>query len=117
MTHPVEISFTAMDAAGLAERQGRVAILVPKAGRLPVGLPRATREALGRAFASDAWKGVKPGKALELAFPAGLKAEALQLVLLPADADAKTARAAAPASAPGSARAETLVLAGNHARG
>ncbi|WP_028717069.1 leucyl aminopeptidase [Paracoccus sp. J39] len=116
MTHPVEISFTAMDAAGLAERPGRVAILVPKAGRLPGGLPRATREALARAFASEAWKAVKPGKALELAFPAGLKAEALQLVLLPANADVATARAAGASIGAKLGKAETLVLAGNHAR-
>jgi len=116
MTHPVEISFTAMDGAGLAERPGRVAILVPKAGRLPGGLPRATREALARAFASEAWKAVKPGKALELAFPAGLKAEALQLVLLPANADVATARAAGASIGAKLGKAETLVLAGNHAR-
>jgi len=114
MTHPVEISFTAMDVAGLAERSGRIAILVPKAGRLPAGLPRATREALARAFASEAWQTVKPGKALELAFPAGLKAEALQIVLLPAGAGVTTARAAGASIGARLGKASTLVLAGNH---
>lgn len=116
MTHPVEISFTATDVAGLAERPGRVAILVPKAGRLPAGLPRPTREALTRALASDAWKAVKPGKALELAFPAGLKAEALQLVLLPADADVTAARTAGASIGAKLGKAQTVVLAGNHPR-
>ncbi|MEG4642968.1 leucyl aminopeptidase [Paracoccus sp. P2] len=116
MTHPVEISFTATDVAGLAERPGRIAILVPKTGRLPAGLPRATREAVGRAFASEAWKAVKPGKALELAFPAGLKAESLQIVLLPSGADVATSRAAGASIGARLGKADTLVLAGNHAR-
>ncbi|QFQ86845.1 leucyl aminopeptidase [Paracoccus kondratievae] len=114
MTHPVEISFTAMNVAGLAERSGRIAILVSGAGRLPTGLPRPTREALMRAFASDAWKAVKPGKALELAFPAGLKADALQIVLLPKDADVPAARAAGASIGAKLGKDETLVLAGNH---
>ena len=55
MSRPVEISFTAIASEGLAERAGRIAILVPENGRLPSGLPRAAREAAARALASDAW--------------------------------------------------------------
>ncbi|WP_199261525.1 leucyl aminopeptidase [Paracoccus binzhouensis] len=116
MTHPVEISFTATDPTELAARPGRIAILVPQTGRLPGGLPRATREAAARALESDAWKAVKPGKALELAFPAGLKAEALQLVSLPQNADLVTARAAGASIGAKLGKADTLVLAGNHPR-
>ena len=116
MTHPVEISFMALDATDLAARPGRIAILVPQTGRLPGGLPRAAREAATRAIASDAWKALKPGRALELAFPAGLAAEALQLVLLPQDADVAAARKAGAGIGAGHGKADTLVLAGNHPR-
>ena len=83
MTHPVEISFTQTDLSGLASWPGRIAVLIGQNGKLPAGLPRPTREAALRALDSAAWKGIKPGKSLELAFPAGLAAEALQLVNLP----------------------------------
>ena len=116
MTHPVEISFTQTDPAGLAGWPGRVAILIGQNGRLPAGLPRPTREAALRALASDAWKGVKPGKSLDLAFPAGLAAEALQLVNLPRDADALTARKAGAAIGAKLGKTDLLVLAGEHPR-
>ncbi|WP_017999689.1 leucyl aminopeptidase [Paracoccus sp. N5] len=116
MTHPVEISFTATEVAGLAAHPGRIAILVPQTGRLPGGLPRAAREAAARALQSDAWKAVKPGKALELAFPAGMQAEALQLVSLPSGADALTARKAGAAIGAKLGKSDALVLAGSHAR-
>ena len=114
MTHPVEISFAATDLAGLAGRGGRIALLLPETGRLPAGLPRPTREALARALASEAWKAVKPGKALDLAFPAGLGADALQLVSLPRKADVATARAAGASIGAALGKGETLVLAGDH---
>ncbi|WP_314186247.1 leucyl aminopeptidase [Paracoccus yeei] len=114
MSRPVEISFTAIASEGLAERAGRIAILVPENGRLPSGLPRAAREAAARALASEAWKGTKPGQALELAFPAGMAAEALQLVALPRRADALTARKAGAAIGARHGKAELTVLAGDH---
>lgn len=116
MTHPVEISFTQTDLSGLAAWPGRVAILVAQNGKLPAGLPRPTREAALRAIASDAWKGVKPGKAMDLAFPAGLAAEALQLVNLPRNADALTARKAGAAIGAKLGKADLRVLGGDHPR-
>ena len=114
MTHPVEISISQTDPAGLAGWPGRVAILIGQNGRLPGGLPRPTREASAAALASDAWKGVKPGKSLDLAFPAGLAAEALQLVNLPRDADALTARQAGAAIGAKLGKTDLLVLAAKH---
>ncbi|MFT4013758.1 MAG: leucyl aminopeptidase [Paracoccus sp. (in: a-proteobacteria)] len=114
MAQPVEISFTQTQSAGLAEREGRVAILVPETGRLPAGLPRAAREAALRAIASDAWKGVKPGKSLELGFPAGMAAEALQLVSLPRRADALTARRAGASIGARLGKPGVTVLAESH---
>lgn len=116
MSHPVEIKFAAMDIAGLAGRQGRIAVLVPQTGKLPPGLPRTTREAALRALDSAAWQKVKPGKALELAFPAGLQAEALQLVNLPRNADIATARAAGASIGAALGKSDLLVIAENHPR-
>ena len=114
MSRPVEISFTAIASEGLAERAGRIAFLVPENGRLPSGLPRAALEAASRELASEAWKGTKPGQALELAFPAGMAAEALQLIALPRRADALTARKAGAAIGARHGKAELTVLAGDH---
>ena len=114
MAQPVEISFTSTTTDGLAERAGRVAILVGENGRLPAGLPRLARTAASRALASDAWKDVKSGAALELAFPAGLEAEALQLVHLPRRADVAEARKAGAAIGARLGKTGATVLAGNH---
>ncbi|HWL56676.1 MAG TPA: leucyl aminopeptidase [Paracoccus sp. (in: a-proteobacteria)] len=114
MTHPVEISFTSGESANLATRKGRIAILVPPSGRLPTRLPRVTRAALLRAVGSDAWKEVKPGGSLELAFPAGIEAQAIQLVALPWRTDALTARKAGATIGAKLGKAETVVLAGDH---
>ncbi len=116
MTHPVEINFMTMDTTDLAARPGRIAVLVPQTGKLPGGLPRPAREAALRALASDAWAEVKPGKALELAFPAGLKADALQLVNLPRSTDTATARAAGASIGARLGKADLLVIAENHPR-
>ncbi|WP_134681166.1 leucyl aminopeptidase [Paracoccus ravus] len=116
MTHPVEISFVSNENAALAGRKGRIAILVPEGGRLPGGLPRPAREAALRALASDAWKGMKPGQALELAFPAAMAAEALQLVLLPRRADPAVARKAGAAIGARLGKSEAVVVAGDHPR-
>ncbi|WP_347137833.1 leucyl aminopeptidase [Paracoccus sp. SSK6] len=114
MTHPVEITFSEIAADRLASHEGRVAIVVQPGGRLPQGLPRAAREAAQRAMESKAGKGLKPGAALELAFPAGMAAEALTLVALPAGATVTEARKAGAAIGAKLGKTHTLVLAGGH---
>ena len=59
---------------------------------------------------------MKAGKSLVLAVPAGLAAEALQLVNLPRDADALTARKAGAAIGAKLGKTDLLVLAGEHPR-
>ena len=116
MTNPVEIRFTETATDGLAGHQGRVAMIVTPGAKPPSGLPRAAREAVARALDSKAGRALKPGAAMELAFPAGMAADALQLVALPAGADAHAARKAGAAIGAALGRAHTLVLAGNHKR-
>ena len=114
MTQPVEISFVETASDRLPDHRGRIAILVQPGGRLPSGLPRATRDVVTRALEAKAGRSLKPGSALELAFPAGLQAEALQLVSLPQDATALEARKAGAAIGARIARSHTLVMAGGH---
>ena len=116
MTHPVEIDFTETATDRLAAHEGRVALIVSQNGRLPAGLPRGTRDAALRALESRAGKALKPGDTLELAFPAGMAAEALQLVVLPGGASVAEARKAGAAIGARLGKTHTLVLAGGHKR-
>ncbi|WP_374301085.1 leucyl aminopeptidase [Paracoccus sp. (in: a-proteobacteria)] len=116
MTHPVEITFAEIAADRLASHEGRVALIVQPGGKLPSGLPRAARDAAQRAMDSKAGKGLKPGAALELAFPAGMAADALTLVALPSDAGVADARKAGAAIGAKLGKTHTLVLAGGHKR-
>jgi leucyl aminopeptidase len=116
MTQPVEISFTEIATEKLAAHQGRVALIVAPGGRLPKGLPRPTQDAVKRALESKAGKGLKPGAALELAFPAGMAAEALQLISLPTGGTVAEARKAGAAIGAKLGKLHTLVVAGNHKR-
>ena len=83
----VALDFAAADADVLASHEGRVigfadTGLDPSARRID----RLTRGALKRALASEAWEKLKPGEGLDLAFPAGMAAQAVHLIRLPRNA-------------------------------
>lgn len=119
MTDPVALQFQPLDAEALASVAGRIALLA--AGEVPVSpaarrLDRLTRGAVKRALASEGWARLKAGEGLELAFPTGLQAEALQIVKLPRRATVAEARKAGSTLARGLNDKPTLVLAEGHAR-
>lgn len=117
MSHPVAIQFKAVDLAAIATQSGRIALLVEGGKPTSVAaklLNKLTRGAVARALASEAGTKLKPGDALDLAFPAGLAAEAVQLVMLPRRASVAEARRAGAAVARGLAASGVLVLAENH---
>lgn len=116
MPHPVEVSFSEINAEKLATHAGRIALIVSPGKKLPTGLPRATRQVIERAFASKTGVALKPGEVLELAFPAGMAADALQLVSLPAGASINDARKAGAAIGAKLGKADVLVHAGSHKR-
>lgn len=116
MTQPVQISFTETAPDRLAAHEGRAALILGADGKLPGRLPRALREAVTRALDSKAGKALKPGQALELAFPAGLRAEALLLVNLPNGASVSEARRAGAAIGARLGGQHMLVMAGAHKR-
>jgi leucyl aminopeptidase len=114
MSHPVAIQFQSPQIDALASQTGRIALLVdaakpatPAAKRLD----KAMRGGLARALASDAFTRLKPGESLDLAFPAGLAAETLQLIHLPRKASGTEARKAGAAIGRALTPAATLVLA------
>lgn len=119
MTHPAPIRFTETDLDRLAAHPGRIAVLADgPTGMSPAArrLDRATKGALARAMSSEGWGKLKPGEALELAFPAGLAAEALQVVRLPKRTDAASARKAGAVIGKALAKADLLVAAEAHPR-
>ncbi|CAM3098817.1 leucyl aminopeptidase [Paracoccus nototheniae] len=114
MTQPVEINFTDVNADLLADHPGRVALILTSTDKLAGKLPRPAREAAIRALASKAGKALKPGQSLELAFPAGMAADALVLVFLPNASSQAEARRAGAALGAKLGRSHTLILAGAH---
>ncbi|PPB81615.1 leucyl aminopeptidase [Albidovulum inexpectatum] len=90
----VSVTFTAPELEPLSETEGRIAVLAAPEGTLDSltrRLDRRLRGAIGRAVSSSRWEKLKEGEAIEIAFPAGVAAEAVQIV--------KLSRRAAPAEA------------------
>lgn len=118
MSHPIAIQFQPVDLATLGTVAGRIVLLVDEDPVTPAArvLNRLTRGAIARANASQAGAQMKPGCALELAFPGGLAADAVQLVRLPRRATVAEARKAGASIARALTSAATLVLAEAHPR-
>ncbi len=119
MSHPIAIPFREVDAEALLTAEGRIALLAEPGTALGAAarrLDRASRGAVARALASDAFGKLKPGDALELAFPAGLACEALQLVRLPKRTDTASARRAGGSIGRALGEAPLTVLADTHPR-
>jgi leucyl aminopeptidase len=119
MTDPLPIRFAATDPEALAAAAGRIAVVLPDQGRsgpLSRRLDRLSRGAITRAMASDAWQKMKSGEAIDLAWPVGLQADALQLVKLPRRAGVADARKAGAAIGKAWARGDLTVVAEGQAR-
>ncbi|MCU0906681.1 MAG: leucyl aminopeptidase, partial [Rhodobacteraceae bacterium] len=100
MTTPVAVEIVSGPLADLAARGGRIALFATPDGRLDATgrqVNRLMRGALARFTASPGWGKLKPGEGQEFAWPAGLAAEAVQLIKLPRRADALAARRAGAA--------------------
>jgi leucyl aminopeptidase len=119
MSQPLPIQFLAPDLETLAAVTGRIAVLADRDQSQSPGfrrLDRLAKGALTRAVASEAFGKLKPGEALEMAFPAGLAADAVQIIRLPKKADMAQARKAGAAVGRAHGAGATLVLAEGHAR-
>ncbi len=117
MTMPLKPDFAATSLDLLASQTGKIAVLLDgdAPGTLTAKrLDRLMRGALARFMRSDAYAKLKPGEAADLAFPAGLAAEVLQVVRLPRKADKAQARKAGGAIGRALPAAGCLVVADNH---
>lgn len=119
MTSPVKITFAETELDRVAEATGRVAVILDEEGRLDPGarrVNRLTRQALSRFAESRAFADMKPGDLRTLASPAGMEAEAVEVIKLPRRPDVTIARKAGAALAKARGEADLLVLAGGRAR-
>ncbi|VAW01409.1 Cytosol aminopeptidase PepA [hydrothermal vent metagenome] len=115
MTTPTPIDFKATDIEQIASAKGRVAVIVTPDGKMDVGARRAnrlTKGALARMIESGAIARMKPGEVVSLAWPAGMMAEALDVVCLERNAKTDELRRAGVALGKVKGEAELLVLAG-----
>ncbi|PIV79124.1 MAG: leucyl aminopeptidase [Rhodobacteraceae bacterium CG17_big_fil_post_rev_8_21_14_2_50_63_15] len=97
MTRLAPVSFAAPDLDAIAAAPGRVAVFVTPDGKLdPEGrrANRLARGALARLIEGGALDKKEPGDLVTLGWPAGLAAEALDVVILPRNADAAQSRRA-----------------------
>jgi leucyl aminopeptidase len=97
MTTPAPVRFVPLDLDEVERFEGRIAVVVPPTGKLDqVGrrLNRLMRGALERFAESDAFSRMAPGETRDLAYPAGLAAEALQVVKLDGRPSVEEARKA-----------------------
>ena len=124
MTDLREITVRDTDLEALKEAEGRIAVFVTPEGKMSQGarrLNRLTKGAIARAVESAAFEKVKVSGLMTLAWPAGLTAEAVDIVKLarkPTIEDARKAgaglakagRTAMLLLAEGTARAEDVAL-------
>jgi len=119
MTTPPEINFTETDLDAIATADGHVAVIVGAAGSLDAGGRRVNklmRGALARFVESDSFAKLKPGEVKTLAFPAGMAAQAVDVVRIEPRGPVDEARAAGAALARARNGADCLVLAGANRR-
>jgi len=121
MPHPLPIQFHDLDLEAIAAFTGRIALIAAPdevVARSPAArrLNRLTKGALNRFLGSDAWGKVKDGEAADLGWPAGLAAEALQVIKAGPRADVATARKAGAAIGKTVGKSGALVLAGGMVR-
>ncbi|TDK47471.1 leucyl aminopeptidase [Antarcticimicrobium luteum] len=115
MTRPTPIRFAALDLEALAGAEGRLAVTVTPEGTMDPAARRANRLSKGaikRLVDSARFEKVKSGEVISLAWPAGLAAEALDVLVLDRKADAVAARKAGAALAARAAGAPVLLALG-----
>ncbi|SEL31653.1 leucyl aminopeptidase [Pacificibacter marinus] len=115
MTTPATLKVIETDLDAIATAKGRVAVVIPSDGKMSAParrLNRLTKGALARFVESEAFEKLTEGTAMDLAFPVGLAAEALQVVKLPRSANTELARKAGAAIGGALNKKDTLVLVG-----
>ena len=115
MTPVIPVTFAALSAEMLDGFAGRVILFATGNSALDAAARRANRlmrGALERAIASDTFTKAVAGDGMELAFPSGLRAEAVHLIKLPRRPTVAEARKAGATIAKALGPAPSLILAG-----
>ena len=102
MTDLTPITFAETDIDRIAGHSGRIAVFLEPEGRLDAGarrVNRLTKGALQRLVESERFAKLKPGDVLSMGYPAGMAAEAVDVIHLPRRAEVMTARKAGAALA------------------
>ncbi len=113
---PVTISFQETKLDDLASIEGRIAVFVPLEGNLDQSarrLNRLTRGALER-LREDKGEDAKLGTIYSMAYPAGVAAEAVDVVILPRRCSIEDARKAGAGLGKVRGKSPLTVFAGNH---
>ncbi|MFY2824920.1 leucyl aminopeptidase [Ruegeria sp. MALMAid1280] len=119
MSSLVPIRFQPFDVDVMAQAEGRVAVIVSPEGKMSPAVRRAnrlTRGAVARLIESARFEKVKAGEVISLAWPGGMAAESLDILILPRRPDAAEARKAGAALAKLADGKDLLVMAGNQVR-
>ncbi len=85
MRHPTPIQIEPTDLDAVAGATGRVAVIVSPGGTMTSGARRAnrlTRGAIARLLESDRFAKAEPGQVISLAWPGGMAAQALDVLVL-----------------------------------
>jgi leucyl aminopeptidase len=116
MSSLTAIEFQETDLDLIAESEGRVAVIVTPEGKMDLSVRRAnrlTRGAVTRLLDSEGFAKAKTGQVFTLAWPSGMKADALDIVVLPRNAGPVEARKAGAALAKVKGNKALRVMAGN----
>ncbi|MBB95547.1 MAG: leucyl aminopeptidase [Rhodobacteraceae bacterium] len=111
------IRFLATDLDIMETATGRVAIIVSPDGKFDVAGRRAnrlTRGAVARLVESDSFAKIGAGKTVTLAWPAGMAAEALDILVLPRQVSALEARKAGAMLGKLKGSKPLAIMAGSH---
>ena len=102
MSNLTPISFAETDLEAIANHLGRVAVFIDAEGKLDPGarrVNRLTKGAIARLIESERWTKLKDGDSLSLAYPAGMAADAVDVIRLERNAKGMVARKAGAALA------------------
>ena len=116
MTSPATFEIREMDLDDIAAAQGSVAVIVDGDGKLSQParrINRLSKGALARLVESERFAKARQGSAMDLAFPAGMAAEAVHVIKLDRRAGPVAARKAGAAIAKARGDRPALILPGN----
>ncbi len=116
MSNLVPVRFQPFDLELIAQASGRVVVIIPSEGKMGPAARRAnrlTKGAVARLVESDRFCKVKTGDVISLAWPGGMQAVALDILVLPRRPEVDDARKAGAKLAKLAGSKDVLVMAGN----